>query len=112
MDGAVRGIGLAENHYVSTSELLSPRIIEGMPAEGQRITTTLEAGAVGNDREIVVTDERWASKKYRILVLWKLSDPRFGDTTRRLVNVAVTDPDPALFMPPPDYATEDMSSTQ
>ena len=33
----------------------------------------------------------------------KVSDPRNGETTIRLTNIVLGDPDPALFEPPPGY---------
>ena len=107
MDGAVRGIGMAENHFKTTSENLGTQIIEGIAAAGGRVVTTLEAGAARNDHEVAVTDERWASKELRVLVLEKLLDPRYGDTISRLTHLSLVEPDPALFMPPADYAFKD-----
>lgn len=108
MDGAVQGIGLAGNRFKTTTEFFGPVEMEGVAARGARVTTTLEAGAVGNDTELVVTDERWASQQLRVLVWEKMSDPRFGDTVRKFANISLTEPDPALFMPPADYTIEDM----
>jgi hypothetical protein len=108
MDGAVRGIGLAGNRFRTTSEFFGTQEIEGVAAQGRRVTTTLEPGAVGNDREIVVTDERWASMQLQVLVLTKMSDPRFGNTTRKLAAISLAEPDPALFVPPVDYTLKDM----
>jgi hypothetical protein len=36
-------------------------------------------------------------------VLIKTSDPRFGVTNMQLSNVIMSEPDPSLFAPPPDY---------
>ncbi len=106
MDGAVQGIGLADYHFTTTSELLGTQNIEGILGEGRRIVTTLEAGSVGNDQEIVVTNEMWYSKELRISVLRKLFDPRFGNRVSKLINISLTDPDSGLFVPPADYRIE------
>ena len=37
-------------------------------------------------------------------------DPRSGETTTKLENVSRTQPDPALFLPPPDYKIVDESA--
>ena len=96
-----------ENPPKSESESLGTQVIEGVTAEGTRSTTTLAIGSVGNDREIVVTHERWFSKQLQIEVLSKTSDPRLGVTVTKLTEVKLTEPDPTLFMPPADYtATE------
>ena len=107
MDGAIQGIGLAESRYHTTLEVLQPQTIEGVLAHGARIVTTLEAGAVGNDQEIVVTHENWISAQLHILVWTKLSDPRFGVTVGRLTNIKLAEPDPSLFSVPETYAIED-----
>jgi hypothetical protein len=41
-------------------------------------------GSIGNDREIVVTNENWFSKQLQVEVLTKTSDPRMGDSTTKL----------------------------
>jgi hypothetical protein len=108
IDGAVRGIGTAANHFKTTSEFLGTQIIEGITVRGGRIVTTLEAGAADNDRAVAVTDESWASKELRIMVLKKVLDPRYGDTISRLTHVSLVEPDPALFMTPSNYMIKDM----
>ena len=64
-------------------------------------------GSIGNDREIVVTNENWFSKQLQVEVLTKTSDPRMGDSTTKLENVSLIEPDPALFTPPADYTIKD-----
>lgn len=100
----------AANRPKMTSESLGTQTIEGLTAEGTRRTTTWGAGTVGNDREIVVTNETWFSKQLQIAVLTKTSDPRSGDSTTKLANVSLIEPDPALFMPPMDYTIKDTSA--
>jgi hypothetical protein len=67
-------------------------------------------GSVGNDREIVATNETWFSKQLGVAVLRKNSDPRSGDTTMKLTDISLVEPDPALFMPPVDYTIKDMGA--
>ncbi len=100
---------MAGNRFKTTTEFFGPQeIAGGVIAKGARVTTTLEAGTVGNESELVVTDERWASQQLRVLVLTRMSDPRFGDIVRKLTDVSLTEPDPALFALPADYTVEDM----
>jgi len=63
---------------------------------------------VGNDREIVATSETWFSKQLGLTMLSKNTDPRFGETTTKLTNISLVEPDPALFMPPADYEIKDV----
>jgi hypothetical protein len=62
---------------------------------------------VGNDREIVATDEAWFWRQLGVAVLTKISDPRFGVSTIKLTDITLVEPDPALFMPPEDYQIKD-----
>jgi len=107
MDGAVGGIGMANGHFHTTYEVFATRMFEGVPAEGKRITTTLEIGALGNDHEIVVEDESWFSSQLHVLVYARVSDPRIGTTVNKLVDVNLAEPDPKLFIVPPDFVIED-----
>jgi hypothetical protein len=84
-------------------ESLGTHTIEGVPAEGTRMTTTYPAGSVGYDREFTTTSETWMSKDLGVTVLSKNSDPRYGETTTRLTDISQTEPDPNLFLVPPDY---------
>jgi hypothetical protein len=94
-------------HDVRT-EKLGMKEFDGVAAEGTRTTMTIPAGEIGNVRAIDITSERWYSPELRVVVFSRRSDPRFGDTTYRLTNIARAEPDPALFQVPPDYKTEEM----
>lgn len=85
------------------TEELGVQTIEGVPAEGTRTTTTIPAGAIGNERPIDITYERWYSKDLQLIVSSKHSDPRFGDQIYRLTNITRAEPDNALFAIPADY---------
>lgn len=111
MDGAVRGIGMAGNHFKNESQFLGTQMIEGVSAQGGRVVTILEAGAAGNDDEVAVTNENWVSPELRVLVLRKLLDPRYGSRISRLTHVNMAEPDPVLFAPPVDYTIKDMPSS-
>ncbi|HXP88601.1 MAG TPA: hypothetical protein VN841_27975 [Bryobacteraceae bacterium] len=91
------------------TEDLGTQLIEGVTAQGRRQTVTYPIGAFGNDRPIVTTSETWTSPDLRVAVLTKSSDPRSGESTMRLTNISRTEPDPALFQPPPDYRIEEES---
>jgi hypothetical protein len=106
---AAPGNGAPGNTPKTTSESLGSQLIEGVTAEGTRTTTTWAVGSVGNDREIVATNETWFSKQLGVAVLTKTADPRFGDTTTKLTDISLVEPDPTLFMPPADYEIKDMA---
>ena len=85
------------------NESLGTRKIEGVEADGVRLTTTIAAGTIGNERPIEIVYERWYSKELQLIVLSKYSDPRFGEQTYRVINIKRAEPDAALFTLPGDY---------
>lgn len=94
--------GQSEKYETRTEELGS-RDIEGVMAEGTRRVTTIPAGAIGNERPIEISYERWYSKELELVVYSKQSDPRFGEQTYKLTNIVRSEPDPSLFTVPPGY---------
>ena len=87
-------------------EQLGTTTIQGIEAKGQRFTTTIPAGAEGNDAPLVTTNEHWyatAPNLRRLVVREIMDDPRSGKTTRELTNFVQGDPDPGLFEPPQGY---------
>jgi hypothetical protein len=85
------------------SEVLPPKTIEGVRAEGRRTTTTIAAGVIGNELPITIVSEEWRSPDLQVLVLTDRKDPRNGDSTYRLLHIVRGDPDAALFQVPSDY---------
>src|SRR5215510_12425061 len=88
-------------------EQLGTQTIEGLAAEGTRVTFTIPAGKIGNERPIVTVNERWYSPELQAVVMSKNSDPRMGETTYRLTNIVRSEPDPSLFQVPSDYTVKD-----
>ena len=89
------------------TESLGQRMIEGVMTDGERTTTTIPAGAMGNERDIEIVYERWHSAELKVDVLTERSDPRMGKTTYKLTNMERTEPLPTLFEPPVGYEIED-----
>ena len=85
------------------TEPLGKRMIEGVNSEGTKTTMTTEAGAIGNDRAIQSTSERWFSPELQTVMLTKHSDPRTGEESFKLINVSRTEPPPYLFTVPAGY---------
>ena len=84
-------------------ESLGQKLIEGVMADGKRVTTTLAAGAIGNQAPITVTSEQWFSPDLEILVMTRHSDPRSGETSYTLTNIIRAEPQAGLFDLPSDY---------
>lgn len=88
-------------------EQLPPKAIEGVRATGHRTTTTIPAGAIGNDLPIVIVSEEWRSADLGVLVMTRHSDPRTGESSYKLQNIVRAEPDPSLFQVPPDYTVRE-----
>ena len=87
-------------------EDLGEQVLEGLLVQGTRVTDTIPAGAMGNERPIEIVTERWYSKDIDAMVLQRFFDPRFGETIYRLVNVVRGEPSPDLFQVPQGYELE------
>ena len=97
------GLIRAPHDANTKTESLGVKNIGGVEAEGARNTTTIPAGAIGNERPIEVVYERWYSKDLQLIVSSKHSDPRFGEQTYELTNIRRDNPPISLFSPPADY---------
>jgi hypothetical protein len=89
------------------SEDLGKQTIEGVMAEGMRTTSTIDAGAIGNDRPIQIVTERWYSSELQTVLMTKTADPRIGESTFSLTNVRRGDPGAYLFQVPAGYTIAD-----
>jgi len=97
-----RATGAAGN-----KESLGTQTMEGVNAEGSRTTSTIEAGAVGNDRPIQVVSERWYSPDLQTAVMTRRNDPRTGEEIFRLTNIRRAEPGAYLFQVPAGYQMVD-----
>lgn len=105
---SLSGVGAGISGAVTTQvEQLGTMVIEGLTVSGTRLTITRPAGAAGNDQPIVSSHETWFSNDQQIAVLTVLKHPQMGQTTYKLVNIQVGDPDPLLFQVPADYTVID-----
>ena len=86
---------------------LGTQSINGVNAEGTRVTRTIPAGQIGNDRPIQIVSERWYSPDLQIVVKSTHSDPRFGTSTYTLTNIQRTEPATSLFVVPSDYTIKE-----
>jgi hypothetical protein len=93
-------------------ESLGKQVIEGVEAEGLRITQTIPAGAMGNERPMDISHERWYSQELQMDVMVKWFDPRSGESTQRLTNINRSEPDASLFQPPSDYTIREPETSR
>jgi hypothetical protein len=106
--GPARTPGLRDGADVQTVPLAARRI-EGLQAEGTRTTMTIPAHAIGNQSAIIIVSERWFSPDLQVVLLTRRSDPRFGETVYRLVNIVRVEPAAELFQVPTDYRIEEQT---
>ena len=99
----VYAVGGQHSKWETRTEELGTQNIEGVDAEGTRTITTIPADAIGNERPIEITYEKWYSKELQLVVMSKHNDPRFGEQTYRLTNIVRSEPDPSLFSLPTGY---------
>ena len=105
-EGALPAPAGASDGAMVTEETLGERHIEGVRAEGTRTTMTIPTNAIGNRGPITAVSERWFSPELQTVVLARRSDPRFGETVYRLVNIVRAEPPAALFEIPAEYRIE------
>ena len=89
------------------TESLGNQTIEGVTAEGTRVTLTIPTGEIGNTLPLEIVDETWYSPELQITVMTKHRDPRSGETTYRLTNINRGEPDRSLFELPAEYTVSE-----
>jgi hypothetical protein len=87
-------------------ETLGTQLINGISAEGTRVTRTIPAGQIGNSKAIQIVFERWYSPDLQVVVKSTRTDPRFGTTTYTLANIQRSEPSASLFTVPADYTVQ------
>jgi hypothetical protein len=83
---------------------LGKQLLEGVEAEGTRISTIYNPGVFGNDRQMTVQTETWFSSQLGFNLLSVRTDPRFGKQTFTVTNLILSEPDPKLFELPQGFA--------
>jgi hypothetical protein len=88
-------------NFQTESEPLRSQVIEGMVAEGKRITSVLLTPKSGCDENKAV-NENWYSPELKMILLEKTSNSLWDGTTR-LEHINREKPASRLFQPPSDY---------
>lgn len=99
---------LAAAGAVPQSASLGTKLIDGMTAEGGKVTITIPAGVAGNVRPMVTTSEGWFARDLRLDLLVKTSNPFIGDSVTRVRNLSRLEPPTALFTVPADYTVREI----
>lgn len=83
---------------------LGTKTMDGLTVQGTKVTRTIPAGRIGNDKPIVITREEWYSPELQMVVSSTRTDPRFGTTTYQLTNINRSEPSETLFTVPAGYS--------
>jgi TonB family protein len=108
--GFIKPIILFTDNSDIKDEPLGTQMIEGVAAEGTRVTHTIPVGSIDNERPIEIVFERWYSQDLQLFVLIKSSDPRSGESTGQMTNINIGEPDATLFEIPPDYKVQGLKT--
>ena len=87
-------------------EDLGTQVIGGVSAQGTRVTRTIPAGQMGNEKPILIVHETWFSNDLQMVVMSKRTNPMGGTTTYTLTNIQRTEPAAALFAVPSDFTVQ------
>jgi hypothetical protein len=101
------GRGASGNAANVVVDDLGTQVVNGVIAQGVRITSIIPTGAFGNDHDIKTIAERWVSEDLHVLVKSLLTDSRTGSTVYDLINISQTSPDPSLFQVPDGYTLQE-----
>jgi hypothetical protein len=91
---------VARNWPMKT-EALGTRVIQGVEVEGVRTVQTSE-----DQPPLTAVHETWRCPKLHLTLVIETSGPNWKQTAR-LQNVEWRDPDPALFVIPPEYTIQE-----
>jgi hypothetical protein len=105
---SVKRIGPDPNEPAPTTESLGDQTIDGIHVTGTRVTTTIPAGKMGNEKPIVITSERWYSSELKATIMTKHNDPWAGELKTEFTNVNTAEPDLSLFAVPASYKIIDI----
>jgi hypothetical protein len=88
------------------TESLGTQLVDGLQADGTRVTRLIPAGQAGNERSIAVVTESWFSQDLQIVLLNKTTDPRVGETIYKVTDLKRLEPDRLLFEIPSGFAIQ------
>jgi hypothetical protein len=87
-------------------EDLGTQVISGVSAQGTRMTKTIPAGQMGNEKPILIVHETWFSNDLQMVVMSKRTNPWIGETTYTLTNIERTEPAASMFTVPSDFTVQ------
>jgi hypothetical protein len=100
---AGRGLPKGKTKWKTQEEALGVRVIEGIETQGMRWVSTLE-----EQPALVASRERWSSEVLGLTLEEKVVGPTWAHMVK-LQNLYRSEPDPALFVVPPDSPSKGSS---
>src|SRR5436190_11927769 len=102
MKGDIKGkMAAREQEEIASGNLkkedLGTQTIAGVSAQGTRLTRTIPAGQIGNEKPIVIVRETWFSNDLQMVVMSKRTNPWSGESTYTLTNILRTEPPPSFL---------------
>ncbi len=91
-----------------TREDLGANVIDDLNVVGTRETVYVNQGVIGNDRPLVSTREFWYSPDLETNVSVTRQDPTEGTQVIKLIDLARSEPEAALFEIPTGYTMHDL----
>jgi hypothetical protein len=86
--------------------------IDGVTVVGTRETTTIQAGALGNDQAVQIVKEFWYSSQLGLNLIEKRQDPRYGKQTFTVSDINLGEPASRLFELPAGFRIVDKRGSQ
>jgi hypothetical protein len=83
-----------------TNEDLGSKTIAGIPVVGARTVTTIAAGNIGNNQEIVIRHEQWTSPDLQLIVAESDDNPFSETRSYEITSFARNAPPETLFQAP------------
>lgn len=93
-------------------ERLGIREINGVSAEGRRLSFRIPAGALGNSSEIESTHETWIARDLKMLVQSSTKNPVIGEHNFRLTSLSRSQQPSTLFIVPSDYTVQESGTVR
>ncbi len=92
-----------------TTESLGSEPVNGVVADGTRVTRVIAAGKMGNSEALTITHDTWVSQDLKLELKRVDTDPRYGTTTVEVTNLSREEPSPALFQAPAGFQVREMT---
>lgn len=93
--------------FFLTRESLGNQTIDDLPVLGTRETTSISAGAIGNNQPLAYSREFWYSPDLKINLTVTRNDPREGKVDIHLTILSRAEPDPSIFTIPSGFTVQD-----